>query len=344
MRHYRNVLPFETTCMSADGFRLPTFADVETAARRLSGVAVKTPLLRAPILDELTGARVLLKAESLQRTGSFKFRGAYNRISQFTPDQRKGGVVAWSSGNHAQGVAAAAALLGVRATIVMPRDAPAIKIANTKSLGAEIVLYDRATEVREAIGRDIAAKHGAVVVPPYDDADVIAGQGTAGLEAAEQARARGLTIDDVIAPASGGGLIGGVGLAIKHFNPNARIYTAEPAHYDDHRRSVADARPQRNASAAAALCDALLAPTPGELTWALNRTALSGGYAVADQDVRRAVAFAFQSLKLVLEPSGAIALAVLLDGQHAAKGRTVALILSGGNIDSATFTACLTSD
>jgi len=320
---------------------LPTFADIEAAAARLHGSAVLTPLLRSAALDRLTGARVVLKAEPLQITGSFKFRGAFNRLVQLTPDERRAGVVAWSSGNHAQGVAAAAAMLEIPATIVMPSDAPDIKLANTRALGAAIVTYDRATEDREAIARRIAAARGAVIVPSYDDPHIIAGQGTVGLELMAQARAMGLTVDDVIVPASGGGLMAGVGLAVRHINPAARLYCAEPAGYDDHRRSLAAGSRQRNTTSANALCDALLAPTPGELTWALNGKILAGGYAVSDADVRRAMAFAFHDLKLVVEPGGAAALAALLAGYHATRGQTVAIVLSGGNVDPSLFAACV---
>ena len=328
---------------------VPTFADVEAASARLrdhaKGSAVLTPLLHSPTLDRLVGATVLLKAEPLQLTGSFKFRGAFNRLVQLTPSERKAGVVAWSSGNHAQGVAAAAALLGIPAVIVMPTDAPAIKMANTKALGAEVVTYDRETEDREAIARGIAAKRGAVIVPSYDDPHIIAGQGTLGLEFMAQATSMGLMVDDVICPAGGGGLIAGVGLAVHHANPKARIYAAEPAGYDDHKRSLTSGQRERNVSSSNALCDALLTPIPGVLTWSLNRTGLSGGYAVTDAEVCKAMAFAFETLKIVVEPGGSVALAALLAGHHVVPSggarRTVAVVLSGGNVDQATFTACL---
>jgi len=319
---------------------LPTFADVEAAARRLEGRAVVTPLLRSPDLDALTGGTVLLKAEPLQYTGSFKFRGAYNRLAQLYPDECRAGVVAWSSGNHAQGVAAAAALLGMPAVIVMPADAPTLKINNTRRFGAEVVTYDRATEDREAIARKIAADRGATVVPAYDDPHIIAGQGTAGREMMAQARALGLTVDDVIVPASGGGLLAGVGLAVRHADAAALMYSAEPVGYDDHRRSVELGTRQRNPSTANALCDALLAATPGELTWALNAPMLAGGYAVTDAEVRRAMRWAFEVLKIVVEPGGAAALAALLAGHHRTAGRVTAVILSGGNVEASTFATC----
>lgn len=330
---------------------LPTFADVQAAAFRLrdlaAGSAVLTPLLRSAELDKRTCATVVVKAEPLQLTGSFKFRGAFNRLAQLNTRERQAGVVAWSSGNHAQGVAAAAALLGIPATIVMPADAPAIKMANTRNLGAEVVTYDRVTEDREAIARRLAGERGAVVVPSYDDPHIIAGQGTVGLELMSQARGLGLTVDDVIVPVSGGGLVAGVGLAVHHANPAARVYSAEPAGYDDHRRSLASGQRQRNPSSANALCDALLAQTPGQLTWELNRTALSGGYAVSDTEVRNAMAFAFEALKIVVEPGGAVGLAALLAGRLGeyvgGQRRTVAVVLSGGNVDAATFAACISS-
>ena len=323
--------------------RLPTFADVEAAAVRLRGEAVVTPVLRSVDLDRRVGGTVLLKAEPLQRTGSFKFRGAFNRLVQLSPAERKTGVVAWSSGNHAQGVAAAAALLDIPAVIVMPADAPALKLAKTRALGAEVVTFDRVTEDREVIARRIAAERGATVVPSYGDPHIIAGQGTLGLELMAQARAMGLRVDDIIAPASGGGLIAGIGIAARVSNPGVKLFSAEPAGYDDHRRSLAAGERQRNASTANALCDALLAVTPGALTWALNEQALTGGYTVSDAEVKAAMVFAFEDLKVVVEPGGAVALAAVLAGHHAAAGRTVAVVLSGGNVDAGTFAACVGS-
>ncbi len=321
--------------------RRPTFADVEAAAARLHGTAVVTPLLRCPALDALSGGVVLLKAEPLQLTGSFKFRGAFNRLVQLTPAERQAGVVAWSSGNHAQGVAAAARMLGISATIVMPDDAPAAKLAGTKALGAHVVTYDRLREDREAITGKIAGESGAVVVPSYDDPHIIAGQGTAGLEIVAQTRALGLSVDDVIVPASGGGLIAGVSLAVHAANPAAQIFSAEPQDYDDHRRSLATGVRETNPTTANALCDALLTPTPGILTWEINRRGLTGGYAVSDAEVQAAMRFAFQHLKIVVEPGGAVALAAVLAGRHLLRGpareRTTVVVLSGGNVDHATF-------
>lgn len=319
---------------------LPTYGDIEAAAKRIASHTIVTPLLRSPELDALTGGTVLLKAEMLQRTGSFKFRGAFNRLTQLTPEQKAAGVVAFSSGNHAQGVAAAAKILGMKATIIMPADAPAIKLANTKAYGAEVVTYDRVKEDREEIARRVA--NGRVIVPAYDDPYILTGQGTLGLEAMNQAKAMGLTVDSALAPASGGGLISGVGLAVHHANPTAKIYTVEPAGYDDHKRSVESGKRERNASLDAALCDALLAVTPGEITWAINSKALAGGYAVTDAQVRHAIGYAFRTLKLVVEPGGAVGLAAILAGLHDTKGRCTLVVLSGGNIDPAIFAECLT--
>ena len=317
--------------------RLPTAADVDAAAARLAGVALRTPLISSPVLDARTGGHVLLKAETLQRTGSFKFRGAYNKLCSLAPGRRAAGVVAFSSGNHAQGVAAAAGILGMPATIVMPRDAPQPKRDRTRALGAEIVLYDREHEDREAIARGIAAGRGAVVVPPYDDAFVIAGQGTTGREIAEDIMSLGRPLDAVVVNASGGGLAAGVALAVKARVPSARIYTAEPAGFDDHARSFRSGRRERNAALTGTMCDALMSQTPGELTFAVNRTLIEGGLAATDAEVAAAVAFAFHELKLVVEPGGAVGLAALLAGRLDVAGKTVAVVLSGGNVDPALF-------
>jgi threonine dehydratase len=321
----------------------PTFADVQAAADRLSGVAVETPLLTNETLDQTAGGRVLVKAECLQRTGSFKIRGAFNRLSQLSEAQREAGVVAFSSGNHAQGVAAAARDLGVRALIVMPSDAPRAKLEATRALGAEIVLYDRFTQSREAIARDIARERGAVVVPSYDDPDIIAGQGTAGLEAARQVQDRGVQADLLLAPASGGGLIAGIGLAFEALSPGARLYAVEPAGFEDHRLSLEAGTPTPNAQDRSSLCDALLAAQPGDLTFAINRRRLSGALAVTDAEALAAMAFAFRHLKLVLEPGGAVALAAVLSHKPELNGRTAVVIASGGNVDADVFCRALSS-
>jgi threonine dehydratase len=316
---------------------LPIFADVRAAARRLQGIARRTPLLEAEALNARVGGRVLVKAESLQRTGSFKFRGAYNTISQIAAPA----VVAYSSGNHAQGVAAAAQALGKAATIVMPADAPAIKLESTRALGAEVRLYDRDRESREEIGAELAARTGAALVKPYDDPRIVAGQGTVGLELAEQASELGATLDAALIPCGGGGLIAGCSLALGELCPGIAIFAVEPAAFDDTGRSLAAGERALNPPGGVSICDALLAPTPGELTFEINRKRLAGGLAVADDDVRRAMAFAFRHLKLVVEPGGAVGLAALLAGSFDARGRTVAVVLSGGNVDPARFAEAL---
>src|SRR6516165_5591084 len=314
---------------------LPTAADVDAAARRLAGVALHTPLVTSPVLDALTGARVFLKAETLQRTGSFKFRGAYNKLSSIPQAERAGGVVAFSSGNHAQGVAAAARLLGMPAVIVMPADAPRPKRERTAALGAEVVLYDRAREDRQAIAQEIARNRHAALVPPYDDALIIAGQGTTGREIVEDLAALGLVPDIIAVTASGGGLTAGIALAVKARMPQARLYTAEPEGFDDHARSFKSGRREKNAALTGTICDALMAQTPGEMTFAINRALVGAG--VSDEEVAAAVAFAFRELKLVVEPGGAAALAALISGKIDVKGKIAVAVLSGGNVDPELF-------
>ncbi len=316
---------------------LPTAADVDEAARRLAGVALHTPLLSSAALDAMTGGRVFLKAETLQRTGSFKFRGAYNRLAAIPHGERAGGVVAYSSGNHAQGVAAAARLLGMACVIVMPRDAPRAKRERTAALGAELVLYDRERDDREAIARELADRRGAVLVPPYDDALIIAGQGTAGREIVDDLRALGLTPDVVVVTASGGGLTAGIALAVRARVPSAAVYTAEPQGFDDHARSFRSGRRERNDAITGTICDALMARMPGEITFAINRSLVGAGVTASDAEVAAAVAFAFSELKLVVEPGGAVALAVLMTGKIDVRGKVAVAVLSGGNIDPELF-------
>jgi threonine dehydratase len=316
---------------------LPTAADVDAAARRLAGVAVRTPLITSSVLDAFTGGRVFLKAETLQRTGSFKFRGAYNRLSAIPVDERAGGVVAFSSGNHAQGVAAAAKLFDMPAVIVMPRDAPRPKRERTAALGAEVVLYDRTSEDREAIARDLAQRRGAILVPPYDDVFIIAGQGTAGREIVDDLAAIGLVPDIVLVSASGGGLTAGVALAVKARCPSARVFTAEPQGFDDHARSFKSGRREANAAATGSICDALLSATPGRITFEINRTLVGEGLAVSDAEVGAAVAFAFRELKLVVEPGGAVGLAALISRKIDVTGKVAVAVLSGGNVDPELF-------
>ena len=320
---------------------LPAIAEIEAAAARIAGVVRRTPLLAGTPLDEAVGGRLLFKAECLQRTGSFKLRGAYNRLVQLDAAQRLAGVVAFSSGNHAQGVAAAARMLGIPATIVMPADAPAIKLANTRALGGEVVLYDRLTEDREAIARRLVGERGATLVPAYDDPHVVAGQGTAGFELMQQAAELGLTPDQVLVPTSGGGLTAGTAIAVRALAPGAAVYGVEPEAFDDTRRSLAAGTLLRNPPGARSICDALQSSPPGTLTFAINRELLAGILTVSDAEVQTAMARAFRDLKLVVEPGGAVAFAAALAGKVPLAGRTTAIVLSGGNVDSATFAQAL---
>jgi threonine dehydratase len=319
----------------------PTFADVQTAARRLEGVTVRTPLLENERVNRKLGGRLFLKAECLQRTGSFKLRGAYNFLASMSEADRARGVVGWSSGNHAQGLAEAARLLGTRATIVMPADAPALKVANTRASGAEVVLYDRVKDSREEIGQGIAAKTGATIVPPYDHPWILTGQGTAGLEIAEQAKALGITLDAVAAPCSGGGLATGVALGVKGVSPSTTVHAGEPAGFDDLARSLAAGTKQKNEKLSGSICDALLAPTPGDVTFPLAQRLLGAGLVVTDEEVLDAMELAFREFKLVVEPGGAVALAAALTGKLPVTDRAVAVVCSGGNVDHATFRRAL---
>lgn len=311
-----------------------SLSDIQQAAERLEGHAVRTPLLECDALNALCGGRVLIKAEVLQRTGSFKFRGAFNKLLSLDSQERQRGVLAFSSGNHAQGVACAARMLGVQATIVMPADAPQIKILRTREYGARVVLYDRYKDDREAIAAQLASESGAITVKPFDDPLIMAGQGTAGLEITQQTDA---PLDLLLTPCGGGGLIAGVGTAVKAYYPSVEIYAVEPLEFDDTARSLALGERVENSPHARSICDALLSPTPGELTFAVNRQLLAGALSVSDADARQAMAFAFEHLKLVVEPGGAVALAALLAGKVRLEGRTAALVLSGGNVDPLDF-------
>jgi threonine dehydratase len=314
-----------------------TPADLAAASEAIKPFAVRTPLLTSPALDERTGARVFLKPEMLQRTGSFKFRGAYNKLSSLPPGARGAGVVAFSSGNHAQGVAAAARLFGMPAVIVMPADSPLTKRERTRGYGAEVVLYDRDREDREAIARGLCEQRGATLVPPYNDAKIIAGQGTIGREIADDMAALGTAPDIVAVPASGGGLTAGVAVGIKARCPEAAIIIAEPEGFDDHARSLASGRREPHHAKGRTICDALMAAMPGEMTFSINRELATAGVAVSDTEVGEAMKFAFREFKLVVEPGGAVALAALLAGRLNAKGKTVAIVMSGGNVDADLF-------
>ena len=320
----------------------PTIDDLNAAAARLKPVAAHTPLLESLRLNEITQARVLLKAENLQRVGAFKFRGAYNAVSRTDSTLYPGGVVACSSGNHAQGIAAAAKLCGLPATIVMPKDAPRLKVERTKSYGAEVILYDRAHEDRDAIAAAESKSRNAAFIHPFDNPHVMAGQGTVGLEIATQARALNAAPDTVLVCTAGGGLLSGIAIAMAAEFPDARVHSVEPEGFDDFARSLAAGTRVKNEQRSGSICDALLVETPGELTFAVAKNLCSAGLVVSDDMARSAVRFAFQELKLVLEPGGAVALAALLSGVIDTKGKTIVAILSGGNADPVMFAETIT--
>ncbi len=316
---------------------LPTIDDIHAAAERIKPYAVLTPLIEHPALNEKVGGRILLKAENLQRVGAFKFRGAFNAVAQIDRTLFPGGVVACSSGNHAQGVAHAATLCNMPAVIVMPADAPRSKILRTKAFGAEVVTYDRVHENRDAIANTIAVERKMAFVHPFDDPRVMAGQGTAGLELMAQAKARGVTPHEVLVCCSGGGFASGVSIAVKAANPATAVFAVEPVGFDRMGRSVRAGAAQSNDKLSGSICDALMAVTPGKFTFAVAQANLAGGYAVTDDEARAAMRFAFEDLKLVLEPGGAAALAAILSGKVACKGRVIAAMLSGGNVDAKMF-------
>lgn len=314
-------------------------AQIEAAAARLHGHARVTPLLNAPLLDAAAGRRIFVKAECLQLTGSFKFRGGWSAISALDPATRAKGVMAYSSGNHAQGVALAAQAHGIPAVILMPSDAPQVKIANTRAYGAEVILYDRATEDRDAIGACLTAERGLTLIKPFDDAQVIAGQGTTGLEIAAQAAALGITGATVITCCGGGGLTAGIALALQARAPGFTVRPAEPEGFDDAARSLASGRIERNARMAGSLCDAILTPQPGEITFPILSRLCGPGLTASDDEALHAMALAFTHLRIVLEPGGAIALAAALFRDDLPD--TVIVTASGGNVDPATFRMAL---
>ncbi len=320
---------------------IASFAGGQDAARQIAGRAVRTPLIESPALNADVGGRVLLKAENLQRAGAFKFRGAWNRISRLTPEERACGVVAYSSGNHAQAVAAAAQILGMEAIIVMPADSPAVKVEGVRSFGGEVRMYDRYTESREAIGEEIAASKGSVLVRPFDDPFVIEGQGTIGLEILDQAKAVGVApLDQLVCGASGGGLIAGINLAMASLSPHTPVIAVEPKHYNDMQLSIAAGERLTHPPAPGTICDALMTDRPGELTFPINRR-VDRVETVSDAEVAEAVRYAFRVLKLVVEPGGAVSLAALLAGKVQTRDRTTAVVLSGGNVDPALFAAII---
>ncbi len=322
---------------SAIALGMVTYADIEAAAERVAPFINRTPLLESESLNERLGGRIFLKAECLQKTGSFKFRGATNRISQLNAAEKRAGVVAFSSGNHAQGVALAAKLHGVPATIVMPADAPQTKIKNTERHGPRIVLYDRRTQSREKISAGIAAETGALLVPPFDDPHIIAGQGTIGLEVAAQAEKRGVRFDDFVVNISGGGLSAGSSIALGQQTPQTQVWLAEPRDFNDAGRSLEAGHQLRNAPGGQSICDALLQPVPGDLTFPILKKNGVRGLAASDKEVLAAMRLAFEEFKLVLEPSGAVALACVLQGRLQVTGRTICVVCTGGNVDAELF-------
>lgn len=313
---------------------------IEAARDRLAGRVRRTPLLSSPFLDELAGRRVLVKAECLQHTGSFKFRGAWSAISGLAAEVRNRGVIAFSSGNHAQGVALAAKLHGITSVIIMPSDAPRIKIENTKAYGAEVVLYDRATEDRDAIGAQVSRERGLTLIRPFDDPLVIAGQGTAGLEIAEQAAEEGASQADVLVPTGGGGFASGIALALEATSSGLRVRPCEPEGFDDVARSLTSGKIERNQRQSGSICDAIVTPQPGNLTFPILSRLCGPGIAVTDAEAMEAVVLAFQRLKIVVEPGGAVALAAALF-RGESLGDTVIAVVSGGNIDADVFEQAL---
>lgn len=315
---------------------------IRTAALRIQGHARVTPMLTSPFLDDIAGRHVLVKAENLQHTGSFKFRGGWSAVSAMDEATRKRGVIAFSSGNHAQGVAAAATAHGAPSVIIMPKNAPKLKIDNTRALGAEVVLYDRAGgESREEVGNKIAEERGLTLIRPYDEPQVIAGQGTVGLEIAAQAAEQGVTSGDVIACCGGGGLTAGIALALEAKAPNLRARPAEPEGFDDTARSLKTGRIQRNASETGSICDAIITPQPGDLTFPILQRLVGPGFVVSEDEVLQAMSLAFKRLKIVAEPGGACALAAALFHGDKIEGDAVIAVCTGGNVDADVFADAL---
>ncbi|MBE0454521.1 threonine ammonia-lyase [Roseovarius autotrophicus] len=314
---------------------------IRAAQARLDGHARRTPLLSSPFLDEIAGRHVYVKPECLQHTGSFKYRGGRSAVSALDPETRARGVIAFSSGNHAQGVALAAQQFGVPCVIIMPADAPRLKIDNTRALGAEVALYDRAHEDRDALGAALSAARGLTLIKPFDEPQVIAGQGTVGLEIAEDARALGLETADVLVCCGGGGLTSGIALALEAEAKGLRARPVEPEDFDDTARSLASGEIQRNTRLSGSLCDAIITPQPGDLTFPIMSRLCGPGITVSEDEALRAMAHAFQRLKLVAEPGGAVALAAALFHGDEIEGDAVIVTISGGNVDAATFRTAL---
>jgi threonine dehydratase len=323
--------------------QLPSHDDVAAARARIAPFVVRTPMLRHRVLDQRTGGTILIKPEPLQRTGSFKLRGATNAIQRLGAAAMRG-VVTHSSGNHGQATACAAFAVGAHATVFMPHDAPRIKVDSTRGWGADIIHYDRVSDDRNAITRAFSDRTGAILVPPFDHQDVIAGQGTLAMELAEAAEAAGLTMDAMLVNTGGGGLIAGCALGLEGISPSTLIYAVEPDGWDDTGRSLASGIREGNAPGGSMLCDSLLAKMPGEMTFAVNQPRLAGAVSVTDDEVLAAIRFAFLHLKLVVEPGGAVCLAAVLAGKFDTRGKTVGVVISGGNVDPAVFGRALAGE
>ncbi|WMY87485.1 threonine/serine dehydratase [Pseudomonas shirazica] len=321
----------------------PTLKDIEEAAVRIKDYAARTPLLESPELNKLVGGRVLFKPEVLQRTASFKFRGACNRLLQLSAKQQRAGVVAFSSGNHALATSAVGRILNIPATIIMPSDAPQAKIKGARANGATVILYNRQKDDREAIGAEIANRTGATMVPPYNDPFIIAGQATVGLEIMEDLEHLGIMADSVLAACSGGGLIAGVATAVRAKSESTQVFAVEPAGFDELARSLASGKRESNAPGAKSICDALQVVTPGDLTFDINQRLLAGSLVVTDDEVRKAMRVAYDKLKLILEPGGAVGLAAVLEGRVETRGRTTVVVLSGGNVDPELYAEIITA-
>lgn len=317
------------------------FEMIKAAQERLKGHSRITPLLSSPFLDDIAGRRIFVKAECLQHTGSFKFRGAYSAISALSREERAKGILAFSSGNHAQGIALAAKQHGVPSVIIMPADAPKIKVNNTKAYGAEVILYDRATQDRDEIGARLSDERGLTLVKPFDDPQVIAGQGTTGLEIAEQSQALGISQASVLVCCGGGGLTSGVATALSHVAPNYKVHPVEPEGFDDTKRSLISGKHEVNATSSGGICDAIVTPSPGKLTLPLLLEHCPSGIAVSEDQVLRAMALAYERLKIVIEPGGAVALAAALFDTETPLMDTVIAVASGGNVDPEIFARAL---
>mgnify|MGYP000280070052 CR=1 FL=1 len=321
--------------------KIPAYVDVVSAAEKISALAVKTPFLKCEELSQKLSAEIFVKAECLQRVGAFKFRGAYNRLSRLTEEEKRRGVVAFSSGNHAQGVAASAKLLGIDAVIVMPEDSPKMKLENTRNYGAEVITYDRDKESREELAAEIARERGSIVVPSFEDFYIISGQGTVGLEAVQQAKDINIDLDVFMTPIGGGGLISGCCLAVKEISPTTEIYGVEPIEFNDVQRSIESGKIEKNSKMSGSICDAILTPNPGAMTLNIMSNNLAGVLTVSDEEVLHAMKYAWEKLKLVVEPGACVALAAVMHGKINVKNKKVCLVLSGGNVDEKSFIKAL---